>query len=162
MDTAGGSSRVQRKRWDILVMVIGASIAFALAIWVSTSRLVVGSPFVILLVGAILLNLISFLTRWLLTRNTRRIFLLGRYPLFLGAVKVTGLIGVLLLMLLCGIGLLVGGAFGQHAFRALIAGLILFAVVSLTVNGLLSALIVFRHLRGTLAATSRVSAKQTS
>jgi hypothetical protein len=144
------------KRWDILAGFIGAGILVALVILAASPRLkILGGVVVWVFVGAFVLNAISLLARWLLTKSWRRIFLLGRYPVTIALVKLIGVIAVVSLILFAGAGQLAGGDFSRTSLRALIAGFVLFAVVSFVGDSLLNALVVFRHLRGTLAQTSR-------
>jgi len=147
----------RQKRWGTAGGLIGAGIVVALAILAASSRLKVvdGMLLVWIVIGAFVLNSISFLARWLLTKSRRRIFLLGRYPVTIALVKFAAVIAVLSLIVFAGVGLLIGGGFGRITLIALIDGLILFTIVSLTGNCLLNALVVSRHLRGTLAVTSR-------
>jgi hypothetical protein len=70
-------------------------------------------------------------------------------------VKFAGVVAALCLMVLCGVGLLIGGTFRQETLKALLFGIVLLGVLSLAGNGLMNALVAIRHLRGTLAETSR-------
>lgn len=151
----GSHTRQTAKRWDILAGIISAGILVALVILAVSSRLKVLDGIVGIFVGAFVLNVISLLARWLLTKSRRSIFLLGRYPLTIALAKFVGVIAIFSLILFAGVGQLAGGDIGRTSLRALVVGFVLFAIVTFVANGLLNALIVSRHLRGTLAETSR-------
>ena len=149
--------RLQRRKW----LLIGAIIGIAAAVCVllefagaSTNRI---DGFVFpAAVGALLFNVICLALRWLLTRNLQRIFLSGPLPFAIGLAKVTALITMILLILCLVVGLVAGSPYRETAFRALILAVVGSGVFFLIANGLLNAIVVVRHFRGTLATTSRV------
>jgi hypothetical protein len=149
------SQSTPTERWIILAGLIGAGILVALLVVAASSRLHVLDRIVWIFFGALVLDVVSLLARWLLTNSRRRLFLLGRYPAAIALAKSVAVVAVLSLTLFAGVAQLAGGDIGRNSLTALIVGFLLFAIVAAAGNGLLNALIVSRHLRGTLAETSR-------
>ena len=80
----------------------------------------------------------------------------GEYNFAVGLAKVAAFITMVLLILCLVAGLVAGSPYREIALRALILALVASGVFFLIANGLLNAIVVVRHLRGTLATTSRV------
>lgn len=122
----------------------------------------IGSDFIIWTVSsAFAFNLGCLIVRWLVTRNARRIFLIGLYPLVLALAKLAGFVAVLLLLLVCLIAMAIGGPFSKVALAAFVRGVVASGLLGLIISGLLNALIVARSIRGTLAETSRDELQRT-
>lgn len=144
-----------------LAGIICAGILFALAALATNQVAMEGPPLVWLIGGAFLFNLVSIGVAWLVTRSSRRLLILGRYPFVLGAAKLAAFVAIFLLLVLIPIAAIGGREFGEFAFRAFVRGLIAGVALSLFASGLLNTLIVVRHVRGTLATTSKVLDQQT-
>jgi len=159
-DPDRSEDRVRSNRWLLLAAVIGLGVGVAVVILLrASSPKKLGPEFASIILFAFAFNVVSFGARWLLTKSYRRIHLSGRLPLVVGLAKVSGLIACVTLMAALLAGLVAGPPFGKITLGALIIGLVAFALVSLVANGLMNLLIVARHFRGTLAATSRELAR---
>jgi hypothetical protein len=135
------------------VICTGLLLALALVI---TAKRPLDSTLIPWAIGiAFFFALISQLSRWLITKSSRRIFLVGNYPLALGLVRMSGFLAVLSLVALWLTALATSSPFRAISLTALIRGVILSATLGLVVAGLQNLLIVARHFRGTLATTTR-------
>ena len=109
----------------------------------------------LVVIAAFLFSGIILGLRCLITKISGRTFLLGRMPFALGLVKLTGVAVVLLLIICLLAGLIAGSPIREITIRAAVAGIITSAALSFAANGLLNAIIIVRHFRGTLLTTSR-------
>jgi hypothetical protein len=105
--------------------------------------------------GVLLLNVVSLLARWLLTKSRQRIFLLGRLPFTMGMIKLAAFATVLMLIITLIGGIIAGPHYRAITLSAFVLGLVWSAILMLGANGILTTIIVVRYLRGTLASTSR-------
>jgi len=145
----------RKRAWSLLTGVIAAGVGLALAILVraNSTTAVAGLPQAFFV--ALAFNALSFLARWLLTKSRRRMFLQGRFPLVVGLARLSGFIACATLVVALVVGMIAGPPLAQVTLAAFVTGLLLFATLSITATGILNAVVVVRHLRGTLAATSR-------
>lgn len=137
-----------------MIAIIGLGVTAALLILVTSSQKVNAFPLALALFGSLAFNAVSIVARWL-TKNRRPTFLQGRFPVLLGLAKISGLIACATLVLTLIAGLVAGPPLMKVAFGAFVTGILAFAVLSLVANGLLNFVVVVRHFRGTLVATSR-------
>jgi hypothetical protein len=149
--------RIRQPKWAILTGIIGAALFASLALefaaassWSSYAHVLSWA-----FIGAVVLNAISLVARWISTRGRRKIFLLGQVPFAIGLIKVATLLIMALLILLLIAALMVGPPFRAVALSALILGMVGSAAVLMSANALLNGIIVLRRFRGTLAETSR-------
>ena len=141
----------------LLAALVAFGIAVALLFWrmATLHEQIDGYGFARIFFVVLAFNVVSNVTRWLLTKIRSRTFLTGQFPLFIGLVKLAALITPVVLIVVFLVGLAVGGEFESVSLQALIRSLLYFTIVSLAGNGLLNCVLVVRHFRGTLAATSR-------
>lgn len=144
---------MDRRFATAIILVIGVLFAAMILLRTGTQR-ADGLRLVWVCLAAITFNVLSLLSRWILIRNRRQLFLRGTFPRVFGLAKVCGLITCVALILTMLAGLIFGPPMREIALKALVLGLIGLAALSLFANGLLNSIIVYRHFRGTLAATS--------
>jgi hypothetical protein len=137
------------------IACLGMTLAVLILLRAASPAKVDGMVRPLVIIAALAFNLISFAARWLLTKSRRRIYLRGRLPLAFGLARLAAFFGCVTLILALIAALIAGPPFSEVAFDAFIVGLVYFAVLSLIAGGLLNVIIVARHFRGTLAATSR-------
>ena len=137
------------------VVGLGVTLAFLILLTAASPETIDGMALTWVIFTAVGFNGLSFLARWLLTKNRRRTFLEGRFPFAVGLAKLTGLVACATLIVALLAGLIAGQPLSKMALSAFVFGLVAFAIVSLFANGILNVILLVRHLRGTLAATSR-------
>ncbi|MGN6848983.1 MAG: hypothetical protein ACTHJK_05855 [Sphingomicrobium sp.] len=151
-DQAAHSSA--HRRWMILTLISAAVIAAVILIEFvgPLTKFDLLGPVVI---AACALNIFSWICRLALTKAWRRTWLKGRFPFLVGLAKLMAVLTVVILLLLLAIGVVTGGQSRETTIGAFILGLVLFAIVSLIGNGILNAVVVVRHFRGTLTRASQ-------
>ena len=155
---ANSASEAERRTGRaLLAVVLGSGIAVALLIQLSATvfRKIAGYEFALIFIAGLAFSVLSYLARWLLTKNRKRTFLSGRFPLAIALIKLSAFITFALSLLLFLASLLIGGAFKTHSLDVLVRSAIYFAIITLFADGFLNSVMVIRHFRGTLAATSR-------
>jgi hypothetical protein len=111
-------------------------------------------------IGSLAFNAVATVARFSFTHVRKRVFLVGGFPMALGFARLSGFATVVFLLLVCAAGYVVGEPFRGIALRGLVFGALGFTIISFLADGLLNATIVLRHFRGTLAATSRETARE--
>lgn len=152
------STRAARRKGRLrlaAVVVIGVAIALLILLSTTSPRKIAGLAFVWTMVSAVVFNLASLTARWVLTKNRQPILLVGRFPFVVSLTKLCAFVASVTLIGACIAGLIAGPPLEKIAVRALVIGLIGFGIVCLVANGILNAIVVSRHLRGTLAESSR-------
>ena len=146
-----------RKGRLALTALIATGVTIALAILVSAYSMhrIEGYGFVLPFVVALGFNALSLVARWLLTKSHNVAFVEGRLPGIVGLAKLVNFVAFTSLVLSMVIGLLAGPPLREITLRALLIGMFVFAIFTLFANGILNGIIVARHFRGTLRATSR-------
>ena len=149
----------RRKGRMLLAAMIGVAILFAVLIFrmASAPEYVISVTIIWTIFAAFGFNALSYLARWLLTKNRRRTFISGRFPFVVGMTKFVAVMTTTVLILLFSVGLIAGGEFRRASLQAMIVSLLYSTVLSLIGNGLMNVLIVVRHFRGTLKDTTRAA-----
>lgn len=149
------SAKLRRDKRRVLAVVASCGFIGALLVFSAAANLdQISGTFGFLIVGALAFNLVAWLARRLLTTVGKRIFVVGRFPVALGLAKLSGFAAVTLLILFCLGGFIVGGQLRIVSLRALVLGVLCFAILSFVSNGLLNGTVLFRKYRGTLETTS--------
>jgi hypothetical protein len=135
------------------VIGLGVALALALLLFASSAKKIEGLAQAFLV--ALGFNALSYVSRWLLTNVRGRIWLKGGFPWAMGLAKVSGLVACATLLLAMLAGLIAGPPFAQVTLSAMVMGLLTFAILASATTGILNVIIVTRHFRGTLLATSQ-------